>query len=118
MHTRTTTTALLLTAGLTLTGCGSHTDSPAQKLADSDGGAHRASAYQQLLDQWATKCTEDTASLAGYVDASVGDLLKNGIASETRYTVLQQLNQSTPDGAPTNCEDITASYLTLREQRP
>lgn len=113
-------TAFLLAAGLALAGCSSPTDSPstaspAQKLADLDGGGHAVSEYQQALDTWASRCNEDQATLAGYVYATVDDLRKNGIHDETEYSALTHLRDSTPAGVKIKCDDVAAGYLMLRE---
>lgn len=90
---------------------------PAQMMADLDGNAYPVTTYQLLLSKWATKCTQDQATLAGYVHASLQDLQQNGIHSETEYTLLRQLNLSTPDRASTDCKAIAAAYLVLRESK-
>jgi ABC-type enterochelin transport system substrate-binding protein len=116
---RHTTTALLLTAGLLLAGCSSGAtptpSSPAQKLADLDGGTHSVAEYQTALDAWAARCTESPEKLAGYTYAALDDLQKNGVNDETEYTVLAHLKDATPAGSRMRCEDVAAGYLTLRE---
>jgi len=90
--------------------------SPAQMLADLDGDNHPAGDYQQVLDQLTPKCNEDEYTLASYVFATLADLRKNNIDDETELSVLQHLNESLPDiGQKTECKQIAAAYLVLRE---
>lgn len=92
------------------------TPGPAQMLADLDGNAHPAAAYQRALDALAPKCTQDRKSIAGIGNATLQDLQKNGITDETELSVLEHLNQSLPAGSPrTDCVSIAAAYATLRE---
>ena len=114
------TATILLAASLALAGCSSSSSStngpsPAQKLADLDGGNRPTSQYQKALNTWASRCNESPEKLAGYVYATVDDLQKNGIKDETEYTALTHLRDSTPAGVKTKCEDVAAGYLTLRE---
>jgi len=113
------TTALLLTACLALAGCSSGQDptppSPAQKLADLDGGSHSVTEFQTALDAWAARCKESPEKLAGYTYATVEDLQKNGVTDETEYSALTHLKAATPVGMKTKCEDVAAGYLALRE---
>lgn len=88
----------------------------AQMMADLDANAYPVVAYQSLLNEWSAKCTQDQDTLAGYVYGGLQDLQKNGIRSETEYTLLRQFNLSTPDGR-TDCKGIAAAYLVLREGR-
>ena len=92
------------------------TPGPAQMLADLDGNAHPAAAYQRALDALAPKCTQDRKNIAGIGNATLQDLQKNGITDETELSVLEHLNQSLPAGTPrTDCVSIAAAYATLRE---
>jgi hypothetical protein len=91
--------------------------SPAQELADLDGGKSPAADYQAALDALAPKCTQDVAHIAGLGDAGYQDLVKNGITDETRLTVLQHLSDSIPASlGKTDCTGMLSAYLVLREQ--
>jgi hypothetical protein len=114
-----TATALLAVVCLALAGCSSSGDptpsSPAQKLADLDGGTHSVGDYQTALDAWAARCKESPEKLAGYAYATVEDLQKNSVMDETEYSALTHLKDATPTGLKTKCEDVAAGYLALRE---
>lgn len=86
----------------------------AQMMADLDQHQYPASAYQQQLDSWTAKCAQDEYTLAGYVYATQQDLQKNGIR-DTEYSILGELNRSTPGGTGADCKGVAAAYLVLRE---
>lgn len=122
--TVTTTAAGVLLAALTLAGCSSSDPatasatppSPAQRLADLDGGKRDISSYQTALDALAPKCKQTPEQLAATANVMVEDLRKNGVTDETEYSALVHLNQSMPGGASKlDCTDIAAAYVTLRE---
>lgn len=92
--------------------------SPAQQLADIDGGTRTVDDYQAALDHLSAKCTQDPAKVAGIVYATQADLQKNGVNDETEYTVMQHLDQSIPASAgKMDCTSIAASYAVLRESK-
>ncbi|MFE2684035.1 hypothetical protein [Streptomyces mirabilis] len=122
MNRTTTTAAGALLAALTLAGCSSSDPSPAtppspaQMLADLDGGKRDTSSYQAVLDKWAPKCTQTPKKLAAIANATVEELRKHGVNDETEYSALVHLNQSMPGGtSKMDCTDIAAAYVTLRE---
>ncbi|MET7781503.1 hypothetical protein ABZU94_07225 [Streptomyces mirabilis] len=126
MNRTITTAAGALLATLTIAGCSDSDPTPAptappgpaQMLADLDGGKRDTASYQTVLDKWAPKCTQTPRKLAAIANAVVEDLRKNGISDETEYSALVHLDQSMPGGAPkTDCTDIAAAYVTLREGR-
>ncbi len=93
----------------------SYTNDPASLLASRDG-AGDPGPYATALDGLGPSCTEDRVHLAGLADAGKLDLDKHGI-HETRLSVLSGL-QSSIQGAlsfKTNCGQILAAYLLLRE---
>jgi hypothetical protein len=96
---------------------GSAAPSPAQMLANLDGGVRPVADYQAALDALGPKCTQDAAHIAGLGDAGYKDLVKNGVTDETRLTVLRHLSDSIPASlGRTDCAGILSGYLVLREQ--
>jgi hypothetical protein len=97
-----------------------NTNSPAYVLAMYDSKTHpdlaTVTRYQAALDSLEPFCTEDEATLAGEVWSSWNDLQKNGVSDETNLSLIGHIKESIPQGAvPTDCRQVMAAYLVMRE---
>ena len=74
--------------------------------------------YQAALDGLKPLCTENEATLAGEIWASWNDLEKNGVTDETNLSLIGRIKASIPQtAASTDCGQVMAAYLVLREPK-
>ncbi len=88
-----------------------HDKDASDGIATEDVGAY-ATAFDALLPH----CNNPPEKVAAFASAAQDDLVAHGIHDETRLTVMQHLAGSVPsEVGPTDCQGISAAYLTLRE---
>lgn len=117
----------MLLLALLVAGCGGtssqpQTQTPAERLAAYQEGVSSVSVGDPLVAQLAGQldlleqdCTETQDKLAAKVWASWTDLQKNGV-DETILSLIEHVRSSIPASlAPTDCAQIMAAYLVLRE---
>lgn len=100
------------------------TPSPAYSLAviQTSGGAGQddplVGQFQHQLDVLGEKCQEPAGSLADYT-VTTHDILKQHSIQETYLSILTNIDLAVPAGmAPQKCDQIFATWATLRIHTP
>ena len=108
---------LLAFPSLSVTACGGEVApqfTGAQRLANADRSTD-AAAYQRAIDALSAKCSNPPDNIPNIVQGTLKVLNDGGVHDETNMSVLQNLSDSLPEGAPKmDCVDIGGVYVTLR----